>query len=77
MTPDSPPSRSAPANAGAPPPCPPAERTAPGPSTDFMILPDGTIYARNLTPDLAAILATLNPHDSAMALRASTIPPSP
>jgi|GEM_PF-2926051 len=43
------------------------------PATDFMILPDGTIYARNLTPDLAAILAVLNPYDATMALRAATI----
>ncbi len=48
-------------------------------STEFMILPDGTIYARNLTPELAAILATLNPQDATMALRASaaTIPSVP
>lgn len=42
-----------------------------------MILPDGTIYARNLTPELAAILATLNPNDPAMALRAGTTPSQP
>ncbi|MBX3744697.1 MAG: hypothetical protein KF833_05260 [Verrucomicrobiae bacterium] len=35
-----------------------------------MILPDGTVYARNLTPELACILAGLNPGDPAMALRA-------
>jgi len=40
-------------------------------STDFMILPDGTLYARNLTPELAAILTALNPHDPSMALRAT------
>lgn len=46
-------------------------------STEFMILPDGTIYARNLTPELATVLATLNPHDPTMALRAdSTASPS-
>lgn len=45
----------------------------PQPATDFMILPDGTIYARNLTPDLAGILAELAPQDTAMALRASKL----
>ena len=41
-----------------------------------MILPDGTIYARNLTPDLARILAALNPKDDAMALRANLANPT-
>ena len=42
---------------------------------DFMILSDGTLYARNLTPELAVILAALNPHDSSMALRAAVPTP--
>jgi hypothetical protein len=41
-------------------------------ATDFMILADGTIYARNLTPDLARMLADLNPHDATMAARAAS-----
>ena len=41
-------------------------------ATDFMILADGTIYARNLTPDLARILAAINPHDATMAARAAS-----
>jgi hypothetical protein len=40
-----------------------------------MILADGTIYARNLTPDLAQILAGLNPHDATMAARAASAHP--
>jgi hypothetical protein len=52
-----------------PPPDPSPDSSA---ATDFMILADGTIYARNLTPDLARILAALNPHDATMAARAAS-----
>ncbi|MGE3311329.1 MAG: hypothetical protein AB7O66_15285 [Limisphaerales bacterium] len=76
MTPPVPPQPAVPGGPGGP-----GLDTAPsGPNpvvtetTEFMILPDGTIYARNLTPDLAAILANLNPHDATMALRA--VPPA-
>jgi hypothetical protein len=57
----------------------PAPPTRPAPTTtDLMILPDGTIYARNLSPELAALLATLNPADPSMAARAGIhTPPSP
>jgi len=37
--------------------------------SNFMILPDGTLYAHNLTPVLAEILAGLNPDDAAMRMR--------
>ncbi len=54
----------------------PTTRPEPNASTDLLILSDGTVYARNLTPELAAVLATLNPHDATLARRASiTFPP--
>lgn len=62
-------------------PDPPNPSTAPQPTpttTDLMILPDGTIYARNLSRELATLLATLNPSDPSMAARAGiTSPASP
>jgi hypothetical protein len=36
-----------------------------------MILSDGKIYAHNLTPALAGVLAQLNPADEAMRRRAT------
>lgn len=39
-------------------------------STDLMILPDGTLYVRNLTPALAMVLSALNPADDPMRRRA-------
>jgi hypothetical protein len=58
---------------GDTPPSPPVVQPPDtSPATDFMILADGTIYARNLTPDLAQMLAGLNPHDATMAARAGS-----
>ncbi len=37
---------------------------------DILIAPDGRIFAHNLTPALAAVLAELNPDDEAMQARA-------
>lgn len=66
-------------NPTQPDPPSPAPPTRPNPTTtDLMILPDGTIYARNLSQELAALLATLNPSDPSMAARAGIhTPPSP
>ena len=72
MTPEESPPRSADPGAILPPSGDEGTARAESPSTDFMILPDGTIYARNLTPDLAGILADLNPQDASMAVRAVT-----
>ncbi len=48
---------------------PPAVGTA-----ELMILPDGRILAHNLTPELAAVLARLDPTDAAMNRRAGPAP---
>jgi hypothetical protein len=37
---------------------------------DILISADGRIFAHNLTPALAAVLAELNPDDEAMQVRA-------
>jgi len=39
--------------------------------TEMLILPDGTIFAHNITPVIAGILAQLNPSDLAMRRRAA------
>jgi hypothetical protein len=38
--------------------------------SEFLILPDGSVLAHNLTPALARVLAELNPRDPAMRRRA-------
>jgi hypothetical protein len=43
-------------------------------STDLMILSDGTLYIRNLTPALAMVLLALNPADEPMRRRAGLSP---
>lgn len=43
------------------------------PTSEFMILPDGRVMARNLTPELAEVLALLNPGDEQIRLRAGQV----
>lgn len=38
--------------------------------SEILILPDGRIFAHNLTPEMARVLADLNPADAAMGRRA-------
>ncbi len=40
-------------------------------TSELLILGDGTIFAHNLTPAMAALLAELNPDDAAMRRRAN------
>jgi hypothetical protein len=40
-------------------------------TVELLVLPEGQILAHNLTPELAALLARLNPADEAMARRAA------
>jgi hypothetical protein len=42
------------------------------PASELLILGDGSIFAHNLTPEIAKLLSDLNPHDDAMRLRAKT-----
>ena len=39
--------------------------------TELLVLPDGTIYAHNLTPTLAHLLTALNPADLSLQHRAT------
>lgn len=43
---------------------------APAETTEMLILPDGTIYAHNLSAAVAALLSELNPSDPEMRRRA-------
>lgn len=43
------------------------------PPLDILIAKDGRIFAHNLTPALAAVLAELNPGDEAMRMRADGV----
>ena len=45
--------------------------------TELLILPDGRVFAHNLTPEAADLLATLNPYDAEMKTRASFVSPDP
>lgn len=38
--------------------------------SEIMILADGKIFAHNITPEMARVLAELNPADAAMSRRA-------
>ena len=38
--------------------------------SEALILPDGRIFVHNLTPEMARVLAKLNPADEAMSRRA-------
>ncbi len=38
-------------------------------STELLILPDGRILAHNITPEMAALLAELDPQNKAMKAR--------
>lgn len=40
--------------------------------SEFLILPDGKIFAHNITPEMARVLAELNPEDKPMRQRAKT-----
>lgn len=40
--------------------------------SELMIMPDGRIYAHNLTPAMAAVLSELSPGDEAIRHRAVT-----
>jgi hypothetical protein len=39
-------------------------------TSEILVLPNGQILAHNLTPNMAAVLASLNPSDETMAKRA-------
>jgi hypothetical protein len=41
-------------------------------SSEILILPDGKILAHNITPEMARVLAELNPEDKPMRQRAKT-----
>jgi hypothetical protein len=46
------------------------------PVSEILILPDGKIFAHNITPEMAQVLAKLDPADEAMnrrALRKNTL----
>jgi len=40
--------------------------------SELLIMPDGKIYAHNLTPEMAAVLSELNPEDEAIQQRVVT-----
>ena len=40
--------------------------------SELLIMPDGKIYAHNLTPEMAAVLAELNPGDDEIKQRVIT-----
>ncbi len=40
--------------------------------SEVLIMPDGKIYAHNLTAEMAAVLGELNPEDEAIRQRAIT-----
>ena len=42
-----------------------------GPTAEILILADGTVYAHNITPQMARLLALLDPSDTAMRTRAA------
>ena len=44
--------------------------TAEKPVSEMLILPDGRVFAHNITPEMARVLAKLNPADEAMSRRA-------
>jgi hypothetical protein len=47
-----------------------ADLAAAGAVSEILIWPDGKIFAHNLTPEIAGLLAELNPADPAMRRRA-------
>jgi hypothetical protein len=47
-----------------------ADRPATGAVSEILIWPGGKIFAHNLTPEIAGLLAELNPADQAMNRRA-------
>jgi hypothetical protein len=50
----------------------PISKTAEPLTTEFLLLPDGTVYAQNLTPTMAAVLLELNPNEEAIRRRVTT-----
>ena len=40
--------------------------------SELLIMPDGRIYAHNLTPAMAAVLSELNPNDTQIGQRVIT-----
>jgi len=52
----------------------PLEATPHGPEqvSELLVMPDGKIYAHNLTPEMAAVLSELNPNDEAIKHRVIT-----
>jgi hypothetical protein len=40
--------------------------------SELLVMPDGQIYAHNLTPEMAAVLSELNPNDQAIKNRVIT-----
>ena len=40
--------------------------------SELLVMPDGKIYAHNLTPEMAAVLSELNPDDAAIKQRLIT-----
>jgi len=49
-----------------------SEPTKPDLMSELLIMPDGKIYAHNLTPEMAAVLSELNPSDETIKQRAIT-----
>jgi hypothetical protein len=39
---------------------------------ELLVMPDGKIYAHNLTPEMAAVLSELNPNDDCIKQRVIT-----
>ena len=48
-----------------------------GTVSELLVWPDGRIFAHNITPELAALLADLDPNDPWMRARAESREPSP
>lgn len=48
------------------------EPAKPGLLCELLVMPDGKIYAHNLTPEMAAVLSELNPNDAGIKQRAIT-----
>ena len=49
-----------------------AQPPQPESQCELLIMPDGKIFAHNLTPEMAAVLSELNPDDEAIKRRVIT-----
>jgi hypothetical protein len=50
----------------------PADLPKPELLSELLIMPDGKVYAHNLTPEMAAVLSELNPEDENIKRRVIT-----